>query len=284
MTAATAPRTRLALLAAVALMGTLLAGCSGGEETFDEVVLGGATASGNQTAPSTLPQEGGGVAGHLAGVVVDEGIHPIEGALVRLPYIDLQDFADRNGGFSFTDLPIGSYLVKASAAGYDSAEALVEIKENEFTRVKFVLHAQPPAKPHVTVEPFTGFSAASIPFLAVCDSRCDVPLRPDKPNLHALVVDLKMDHGSLTGDDSFEWDLYDANGTFLRSGSASSPGQVRFKGSDVQNWSTPLTMRVWVFGMLGGVDEKKWNAYISSWYSVDVPAGWTFPKDGNPYP
>src|SRR5688500_247570 len=138
--------------ASLLVLSLLLAGCSssagakGGELVVTSQVP---TDDDTQTATSTdavdpvTEEPKKGTRGHIARVVVDEAIRPIQGAVVRLPGMDLTDKTDRNGAFSFADLHVGPYLMQANHSEFYAAETVVTVKAGEFARVKFVLTAVP---------------------------------------------------------------------------------------------------------------------------------------------
>src|SRR5688500_17265416 len=108
-----------ALLLALPLLAAVLAGCSGSPSSPGEIGVESqppeAVRSNETMAALFTPSPK--TRGHLAGVVVDEAIRPIEGAQVRLPGLDLERKSDRDGSFGFVDLHPGPYFLTVNASG-----------------------------------------------------------------------------------------------------------------------------------------------------------------------
>lgn len=271
---------RTPLAVALLFCCTALAGCSSGAKTSFEVTISSTLGPGTQTvgAPSTAPPGSG--KGHIAGIVVNSGINPLEGAKVKLPTIDLEDDSDRDGAFSFVDLAPGAYLVRAELKGYDMAETLVQVREGEFTRIKFVLHLIPPPTPKVEVQKFKGMIGNSYPLLYSC-SQCSWYLHLKQPGVRAGIADMVFDNPS---QNRFSYTLYNAQNTSIESKTLSQPAQAYWTASRILNWTDTVQLRVLVGGATVPESNVSYQVFVSVWRNVDPPVGWTFPKDGNPYP
>ena len=101
-------KTLIRLAGSLALAGILLVGCSGSK--------GSTGAAGAAGAPGTP----GLSTGSLSGTVVDSASQtPIAGATVAItPAVAANVSTDTYGKFSFSNIPIGPYLVVVSASGY----------------------------------------------------------------------------------------------------------------------------------------------------------------------
>ncbi len=99
--------------------------------------------------------------GAILGVVVDESIRPVVDALVELKLPDSAKEArtDKEGRFSFSKVPAGSYFLEISKLAYKSAQVTVDVeagkKNPPFTKV--MLERLFSKDPFTEVEKFTGF-------------------------------------------------------------------------------------------------------------------------------
>lgn len=108
-------RTILSLLLACALA---LAGCADGGD--------------DRPAPQDLVVETSPGLGAVVGVVVDEAILPLADAQVVLESDPPREQAtDAQGQFAFADVAPGTYFLRVAKAGYDAAQASVEVKADE---------------------------------------------------------------------------------------------------------------------------------------------------------
>src|SRR5688500_6733156 len=123
---------RGAFPAALLLLSALLAGCGAAPAAPAEVVIESKPAEEILSDDPAQPVEAvftpaPKTRGHIAGVVVDQAIRPIEGARVRLPGLDLERVTDRDGSFGFVDLHPGPYFIQANATGFLDAEAVLHV-------------------------------------------------------------------------------------------------------------------------------------------------------------
>ncbi|MGB0651561.1 MAG: carboxypeptidase-like regulatory domain-containing protein [Thermoplasmatota archaeon] len=101
--------------------------------------------------------------GLLRGVVVDQGIRPLEEAEVFIRPAQLTATTDVNGAFQFVDLDPGTYFITASKPGYDEVQQTVDVVANvEDPRiVRVLLEAVPGTEPSVETFSFNGFIECS---------------------------------------------------------------------------------------------------------------------------
>lgn len=263
------------------LLAFVLAGCSEGPPSSAEIVVESKppeeVRSDEATAAVFTPAAK--TRGHIAGVVVDEAIRPIEGARVRLPGMDLERPTDRDGSFGFVDLHPGPYFVTVEAEGYRAAEAVLEVREEEFTRAKVILTAIPPPDPYKVTQSFEGFAEVTDTGLFVtglaCD-RCDFDLYIDRPGLQTVVLEAVMD-GATEGS-SFEYDLgtYECCDSYAY-GSSSNPLVAIVKAEDLGN-GTDDRFRVGMYPMSFPAPEasKRFEVFVTAFYNEAAPTGWSF--------
>ena len=133
--------------------GVLLSGCSqkGGdgktdpqlEQSFDEFDL--------QATATT---------GVIRGIVVDDAIKPIPGALVALSgESKLETKTDGNGLFGFDDLPAQTYFLSITKAGYRPTQQSVDVVAGvaDPPIAKVLLQADPSSIPYFEQTSYTGY-------------------------------------------------------------------------------------------------------------------------------
>jgi subtilisin family serine protease len=82
--------------------------------------------------------------GAITGTVTDEGANPIEGATVTVNADGAEPQDASDGTFEFTDVPVGTYQVTASAGGYVSETKEVTVPADGAVSLEFELSVIPP--------------------------------------------------------------------------------------------------------------------------------------------
>ncbi len=142
------------LLSWIALSALLAAGCA-------EPVM---TSSGEEAVFEDFDVEATDTTGVIRGIVVDQAIVPIEGALIEIKASGLSATTNDAGAFAFADLSPGTYFIEASKAGYKSVQqsAVVEAGVDNPPIVKVRMDADPQSLPYVEVDQFDGFLQCSV--------------------------------------------------------------------------------------------------------------------------
>lgn len=275
---------RSMLVIALLLLGALTAGC-GQPAAVQEVLVHSnkpvivnstvqnPTLARSDDAPP-VPQVD---PGHISGVVVDSAIRPLPGAIVRLPGLDLQDPARRDGSFSFTELLPGAYLVRANASGYFPAEAVVAVQSGQMTRIKFVLEPVPPPTPYHVTQTFNGFAQITDDGLLArglyCNACTFVASFDRTPD--ALLVEALMD-STTEGGNSFYWAVRESGDSYgsLADGSGGNPLRTVVFGERLAN-TTYLEIDVFPQSFPAPEMEKSFQVFLTAWYNELPPDGWS---------
>lgn len=271
------------LLVAFLLIATMMSGCSdsSGKLAGNEIIIEStlpAEISSNQTqtkAPTAQAK------GHLAGVVVDQAIRPLQGVVVKLPGLDRKHVTDRTGEFGFVDLMPGSYFIKIEHQGYYGAEAVIEVAADKFSRAKVILERIPPPTPrHETIQ-FDGFAQMSgDPLFGLawgCTCQFNGYIEPE--GLNALVLEATMSSygGASSGTNSFYHLFRDYAGKKTFS-SGAQPNPMRTEVRDDFATMTDNRYRITMTpeGFPAPELNKKFQVYLTSFYYSVPPTGWSF--------
>ena len=179
--------TRVAV-ALLVLAGMGLSGCAGGAGADDPAPPADFGALDLKATETT---------GIIRGIVVDEAIRPLAGAVIGTT---LPDGAARNttsaadGAFGFDGLPPGTYFLTVQKPGYlvQQANADVVAGVSEPALVKVLLTADPSSLPYTAIYQYDAFVACSFTLVTVSFAACGlaaeqtnnaflVNYRPDKP-------------------------------------------------------------------------------------------------------
>lgn len=262
----------LLILPVLLVVGLGLAGCGGGgggDDTPDGL-------------PDVKPTEEG--KGAMGGVVVDEAIRPIAGALVSLTGLGLNVTTDEAGTFAWPDLEPGSYFISVSAPRFLSVQASADVVAAETAFVRVQLASDPSPLPYQETYHHTGSMQAWAGIAqffvegmqdngsALCDCRLyftpqgrlstvvyeafwewTVPDLADQAELYYVVEQL-------------EGDAYEAGYCF-------SPCNVRVAGGD-------FTPDVQAYARLDGPDlwvgyQQQFELYVTLFYNGEAPDGWS---------
>lgn len=263
----------LLTLPALLLVGFGLAGCAGGGGDGD------ATPDG---LPDVKPTEDG--KGAIGGVVVDEAIRPVAGALVTLASHQSNVTTDETGTFAWSDLEPGSYFITVSAPRFLSIQSSAEVVAGETAFVRVLLSADPTPLPYQQTYQHAGYMQAWAGIAqffvestqdngsALCDCRLyftpqgglstavyeafwewTVPDPADQAELYYVVEQL-------------EGDAYVEDYCF-------SPCNVHIAGDE-------FTPDVQAYARLDGPDlwvayQQKFDLYVTLFYNGEAPEGWS---------
>lgn len=270
------------LVVALLLSLTFLAGCGDAAPKAPAEIIVESTIPTNEiTSNDTAeykPSEK--TMGHLAGVVVDQAIRPLEGASVHLPGMDLTETTDRDGHFGFVDLQPGPYYVTISLEGYYSAEAVLEVNEDKFTRAKVILEAIPPPEPRHLTQQFDGFAnVGGDPVFGLSSCTCTFNFYLEPTGLQAVIVEATMSEYSngAGGSNNFyhQFRDYSYPSRTHSSGDQGNPMRAETHGDFANSdYRYSLTVRPEAFPV--PETNKKFTTYVTSWYNELPPVGWTF--------
>lgn len=138
-----APRT--VWLAAVLLVGLVLAGCTG--DTIGPAAGDDAPAAGGAT---------------LRGTVLTEELAPIAGALVAVEEAGANATTATDGTFEVSSLDAGTYRVVAQAIGFIGQAQTISVGADETTNVQFRLERAPVQEPYKEVLIFEGYEVCTL--------------------------------------------------------------------------------------------------------------------------
>lgn len=140
-------RGRLSALAFLVLVVSGLAGCSEAPEGVPADTI-------DHSAPEV---QVGTDTGAIQGVVVDETIAPVGGAQVALPQLDRTATTNEEGGFGFSDVAPGIYVVDAASPDHLGARQSIEVVAGEVSKVRVLLEIDPTPSPYHQVRYFEGY-------------------------------------------------------------------------------------------------------------------------------
>ena len=275
------------LVVVAGLVAVGLAGCGSKSATIGGEVIAHSTVPvtvNGTRAPDPSAARPSVENGHLAGVVVDKALHPLPGAIVTIPGLDLKDTARRDASFSFVDLPASSYYIKANMTGFYDAETIVEVSPGTITRVKFILDPIPPPSPYHITESWNGFAEVTDPggegLLGgsfFCNS-CTFAMTLDRPAQN-MVLEAAFDSEG-TGETFYyrvtnpDANDYAHNYGLVAEGKLTAPLIVNIAQNALQNASR-LTMEVIPGSFPTPEIERSFQVFATAFYNERPPAGFS---------
>lgn len=207
----------LAALASSALLAGLLAGCTAGAERG----VGAAT-------------------GQIDGAVVDRTLHPFGGLKVHLSPLDREDTTSPLGGFTFRNLPAGSYTVIASSPGTLGAGAIVNVEPGKVSRVILQLLPVPTVLPYIETLGHRSNAQFAFPGDECGECSWTIPLEkhPDELVLQARWNSIPEGQGTVI------MQVYDDRGRFVTAVQDNSLLWTAVSGEDIETDASSLTVSI----------------------------------------
>lgn len=142
------------VLATLLLVVPLFAGCVGAAGSEKE--CGAASTCPGPAGPTAQPALVTESTGAIDGLVVDDSLQPLPGALVGIQGQPLSTSTDVAGAFTFNGLAPGRYVLLANALAYQAGSRAVDVTVGEVTTVQIVLAPLPTTVPFPETLQFTG--------------------------------------------------------------------------------------------------------------------------------
>lgn len=258
------------------VLAVLLAGC-GQSAAPDDVVIVESTDDVEVESDGTPAVRTGD--GLLSGVVVDEALHTVAGAVVRLPGMDQEKSTDEEGRFAFNGLWPGPYLLEADAKGFDPVEAVVEVKDDATTQVRVELIRRPSEDPYHQTLKFEGYAelASSWTFGLTGLDCSPCVFRAMLPDVaEDLIVEATRGSGNTGSPGATGFDVYirDDGGRMLASSYEDDPAHVRVPGADLDN-ATTLYVEARPSAFLVPDVGISFEVFVTSFHNGRAPEAWS---------
>ncbi|MHB1262340.1 MAG: carboxypeptidase-like regulatory domain-containing protein [Thermoplasmatota archaeon] len=237
---------RTSALAAL-LLPALMAGCLGGDE------------------PVAVPM------GQIDGAVVDQLLRPFANQTVYLSQLGRTDQTSPLGGFTFRDVPVGSYTLLAGREGTQGAAVGITVEADRISKVILQLLPTPVAEPHMAIFPSHSASEDITSWGAQCTS-CSwtVVLEGQEPPAEA-VFEFHWEGSALgeQGDDRMKFVVLDDKGDLLYNRVAdSSPFTATIDGADIPDDAKELRVRAyWGSGFTPRVNFRM-ESFVTFYYGT----------------
>jgi hypothetical protein len=164
--------------ATLLLVALLLGGCTSSPPTASS-----STADPTRNAPAAPPPEVSATHGAIQGLIVDEELKPVAGAVVALssttdPAPMARVDADATGAFVFSLLEPREYLVSASAPGHANASNVVQVGADQVRSVRLTLTIKAGLIPYVSVLIRNGLIHCEAAAVATAGNSCGAGVMP----------------------------------------------------------------------------------------------------------
>ena len=268
------------VLALAAAAGLVLAGCTGGKPERDTLVLADGTEVELDGAGTSATR------GAIAGVVVDEAIRPVPGALVALaadPTVNAT--VDDAGVFLLGDLEPGLQVLSVSAAGFFPIQTSVDVAAGETSRVKVQLPVDARPQPYHDTVKLDGFMQAwagigQFVIEVVVDGgsglcNCRIQVQPTG-NVSDFVIEAFWEESTPdpAGLAEFYLSVSEEPGGFLETDYCYSPCRMQISADAVDYAGGVVEAR------LDGADawvsyQQQFTLFVTTFYNGEAPDDWS---------
>lgn len=197
------------------LVSAAFAGCMGGEQ------------------PDPVPT------GQIDGAVVDHLLRPFADQAVYLSELGLKDQSSRLGGFTFREVPVGSYTLIAAHEGTRGAVAVVDVQADRITKVILQLMPIPTVAPTFSIHPHSSFQDFASPNTP-CGG-CAWTVHLDERAPAEVVFEADWETNAL-GLDGMRFEVTDDRGDILYQShvAQTAPVSISIQGADIPAGTTSL--------------------------------------------
>lgn len=205
--------------------------------------------------------------GQIDGAVVDHLLRPFANETVFLNQLGRTDQTSALGGFTFRDVPVGSYTLLAAHEGTQGVAVVVDVEQDRITKVILQLMPTPQQDPRILIMPQqSGFENFTWAHLECQSCARDVRLEPGE---RPAEVSLQWHWDSSTlgehGDDEMLFEVVDEKGDLLfRQEASQSPFTATIDGADIPADARQLSIRAW----FGPGFTPRANFHLDSYVTV----------------
>jgi hypothetical protein len=180
--------------------------------------------------------------GQIDGAVVDELLRPFANQSVYLSQLGWRDSTSRLGGFTFRDVPVGTYTLLVARPGTHGAGAVVDVQQDRITRVILQLLPIPREMPSIDVLPHRSYSELAFPGEECIECQWTIALDDGHPE--EVVFEAHWD-STLLGRDGIRFEVLDDRGDVLYLSPVASPSPVvlSIHGDDIPHEARSLFVR-----------------------------------------
>jgi hypothetical protein len=209
--------------------------------------------------------------GQIDGAVVDHLLRPFPGETVYLSQLGRTDQASERGGFTFRQVPVGTYTLLAAHEGTQGTAVVVSVEAGRVTKVILQLLPTPVPDPHMAIfPPHSGFEDLAS-YSQECKS-CAWTVPLDGPERPAEVVfEFRWEASALgeNGDDSMRFQVMDDQGDLLyRRGAADSPFTATIDGADIPADAREVRVQAWFGPNFTPRANFRLESYVTVYYGA----------------
>ncbi len=246
------------------------------------VLLAGCTSE----EPAPPEPEDNSTLGRVSGATVTPDIRPVGGVVVTMNPGNFETQSSLFGGFSFNNIPPGTYEITATHAEYDPASAIVVVVAGETAKPRLVMLRDVPPVPQNVTDTFPGFIPLSLgpaddaskdgqhqAGMGNCTCVFDVATRE---LMQTMVIEaVWSDSVEPAQPTRFRWTLtIDDNRTL--SGAGSSPLLVHVQDADVGGWANATDLQVsLVPDEVWPAFEQRFTLFVTVFQVTPAPPGWS---------
>lgn len=188
--------------------------------------------------------------GQIDGAVVDHLLHPFADQTVYLSQLGRTDQTSPLGGFTFRDVPAGTYTLLTAHDGTQGAAAVVQVEPDRVTKVILQLMPTPVREPHMSILPSrTSHEDRALWGSQECVSCAQtIPFEEVDERPAEVVMEFHWDSSMLgeEGDDAMRFQVIDDKGDLLYRGTTDdSPATLRIDGADIPLDARELRIQAW---------------------------------------
>lgn len=284
---------RVALPALLLTVAFTLAGCA--DANADDAA---SQLRDSEQAAADLPVAATAQTGVIRGVVVDDAIRPLAGALVELQGASSNTTSNEAGAFAFEDLEPGTYFLSASLDGYATVQQSVEVLAgvDQPEAVKILLAAIARGTPMVEthsavifvsgsgwVDGVGGVTVGGAGVLSDGNWNFEVAISPNGTVAQTELVwnptselgkESRAEGGTYTGNDGIDTETYTGPSPLIMLANAT-------EGDETAD-NVYYSLYVWPSGGVpaGLHFNQQVDAYINVFYNFQPSEGWSFVRDG----
>ena len=259
---------------ALALSAVALAGCGDKDDGANQVRLGDGSRISLDLPEEQQPAPDD-IRGAVSGVVVDEAIFPVPGAVVSIRDRDLEATADEDGRFAFEAMPPGLYTLVVRVDGHGDGLGTVNVRSGQVAKAILQVHRLPALDPyHATLKFDVLYDPLDVWLSGYSDHVVAFDLQPKTVVLEAVWSGL----ADPTASDLLEYQVQpESDPESSESGGGSNPLRVQLDADFFPPGEYAVRFRVHP-SLLASPAESRGDVFLTIFYGDPAPDGWSLAR------